>query len=579
MTRIPKELIDEIRLKSDIVETVASYIPLQRKGKNFVGLCPFHEDNNPSLSVNPERQIFKCFVCGTGGNVFSFIEQYEKIHFVEAVIKQAKNLNIDMSQFETNAITPVNQRKETLYSLMEEVMKFTSYQLKSQAGQAAYSMLKERGYDEETLNKFEVGVALSNNQIFNYLSAKGYAEEEMLSVDIIRIGEAQIQDVFYNRIMFPIHDQYNHVIAFSARTMDPNSNVKYINTSETELYTKSQHIYNLNRVKNKFRHADRLIITEGVTDVFAFSMAGFDEAVALLGVAISKTQIDLIRRNAKSVVLAFDGDKAGFDASFAIGQKLVQAQIPLKVWYNDLGLDPDELYKKHGERALEQGLEAALNWLDFLLIYGIGLYGTQSFEDKKRLVTFYLPFLNQEDQLTQDYFLNKLSDKTGFDVASLKSQLTTKTRETMARPQFLEHRKMEVPSVSRSELEILNQMILSKEASNIFASELGFLPSTLAQNTALLIQNIYRTSDHLSLADLLSEELTQDMKEFILALDEHLIINTYKSDIVYENIHYIKERLAKQNRRQILQKLENTEDIEEKTKILQELLKNRNQAH
>ncbi|HZJ86776.1 MAG TPA: DNA primase, partial [Erysipelothrix sp.] len=552
MARIPKELIDEIRNKSDIVETVSSYIPLQQKGKNFVGLCPFHEDNNPSLSVNPEKQIFKCFVCGTGGNVFGFIQEYEKIHFVEAVLKQAKNINIDVSQYETSFVSQTNPRQENLYELMHEVKRFTSYQLRSEEGQHALSILKERGYDDETLEKFGVGVALSNNQIFNFLQAKGYSEEEMLSVDMIRVGETSIQDVFYSRIMFPIHDQANHVVAFSARTTDPNSKVKYINTGDTEIYTKSQHIYNLNRVKDKFRHADQMILTEGVTDVFAFSMAGFDEAVSLLGVNISKTQLNLLKRNTKSVILAFDGDKAGFDATFEIGKKITQAGIPTKIWYNDSGLDPDDLYKSKGKEALEQGIENALDWLAFLIIYGQALYPSQSFEDKKRLVEFYLPHLDMQDHLTQEFYLKKLAELTEFDMSTLKSQLKTKSEiivQPKARPVQQIQNKVKI---SRAELELLNQMILSKEAANIYATSLGFMPSQFAQEIALLIQNIYRSQDRLDIADLLSEDLDQSTKQFILNFDEYLMVDVYHRDIVYENIELIKLRLDKENRRQML---------------------------
>ncbi len=571
MSRIPKEQIDQIRMKSDIVETIASYIPLNRKGKNFMGLCPFHEDNNPSMSVNPDKQIFKCFVCGEGGNVFSFIQKYEKVHFVDAVIKQAKNINIDISQYEKTTIAPINKRKEHLYNLMKEVRNFTSYQLKSKDGQMGLRNLRERGYQDAVLEKFQVGLALSGNQIFEFLKAKGYSEEEMLSVDVIRVGDTQIQDVFYNRIMFPIQDQFGNVIAFSARTLDPNSTVKYINTGETELYTKSHHIYNLNRVKEKFRYADRIIITEGVTDVFAFSMAGFDEAVSLLGVAISKTQIDLIRKHTKSVMLAFDGDKAGYDATYEIGKRLNAANIPIKIWYNDSGLDPDDLYKKEGAKALARGVEAALGWLDFLLTYATGLYGTHSFEDKKRLVSFFLPNIEHEDALTQEYYLKKLSDLTEFDVSTLKSQVKPssvpiyETRKQTPQIHFNQ--------ISRAELELLNQMILSKEAAMIYASELGYMPHEITQEAALLIQNIYRTHDKLSLADLLSEEISEVLTRFILELDDRLMINTYQKQIVYENIEKIKNHMAKENKRHMLNKLNQTKDLSEKTKLLDALLK------
>lgn len=582
MGNIPKELIDDIRAKSDIVETVSSYIPLNKKGKNFVGLCPFHEDSNPSMSVNPERQIFKCFVCGEGGNVFTFIEKYEKSNFVSAVIKQARNLNIDMSRYETTSIKPVNKHKEKLFALMKDVQNFTSYQLKSKDGAAALEVLRQRGYPDEIIEKFGIGVALSGNQILKFLKAKGYTEEEMLSADIIRIGAQDLQDVFYQRIMFPINDQYGNTIAFSARALDQNSKVKYINTGESELYTKGNNIYNLDRVKKEFRNAETMIITEGVTDVFAFSMAGYDNAVSLLGVACSETQLQLIKRNTKSVLLAFDADKAGYDATFALGLKLSRMHIPLKIWYNDSSLDPDDLYKQKGKEAISKGIEEALGWFDFLLTYGIGLYGIDAFDDKRRLISFYLPHLENQDTLTQDFYLGQLSKVSGFDVLTLKAQLRNtnapiENYETQTAPVVENYNDaLYTQNIPRAELEILNQMILSKEATQIFSKSLGFLPNELAQETALLIQNVYRTQDHLDLADVLSNELSDKMRKFILELEDRLTFYAYEKEIVEENIEAIKQKMYSNNSSSMLNKLKLAQGKEEQSKLLDAILKRKN---
>lgn len=577
MGKIPRDLIDQIRIKSDIVETISSYVPLNKKGKNFMGICPFHDDSNPSMSVNPERQIFKCFVCGEGGNVFTFIEKYEKTNFVDAVLKQAHNVNIDMSQYETTTITPVNQRKEALISLMAEVKNFTSYQLKSKDGMFAYNILRDRGYTDEVIELFGIGVALSGNQIFEFLKAKGYSEEQMLSVDIIRVGTQDIQDVFYNRLMFPIRDQYGNVIAFSARTVDPNSTVKYINTGETELYTKSNHVYNLDHVKNKYKYAEQIIITEGVTDVFAFTMAGFDNVVSLLGVACSDTQVQLIKRTGKSVLLAFDGDKAGIDATYAIGLKLRNAKIPISIWYNDSGLDPDDLFKSKGKEAIAEGINEALGWFDFLLSYSIGIYGLESFENRKRVISFFLPNIELEDSITQQHYLKQLSHKTDFDVDTLQSQLKTHRNPVSTQPTQLPiienyNQYILTSNVSRAELEILNQMILSKEAALIFSNSLGFLPNDLAHSTALMIRNVYRTQDTLQLADILSSELSDELRRFILELEERLTFNNYDESIVLENIDRIKLKLSESESTSMIRKLKSASNIVDQSKIFDDIL-------
>lgn len=591
MSRIPKELIDEIRNKSDIVETIANYINVDKKGNNYVALCPFHDDKNPSMSINQEKQIYKCFSCNAGGNVFTFIQDYEKISFPEAVIKQGKAVNLDMHSFEQTAPQPINQRKERLLMLLSEVQNFTSYQLKTSDGTAALDILHQRGYSDEVLDYFKVGVALSANAISDFLRAKGYTDEEMIAADVLRFGDNKLQDVFYNRIMFPIANQHGEVIAFSARTLNPNNQVKYINTGESELYVKSHHLYNLDKVKAKYRHADRIIIAEGVTDVFAFHMAGFDEVVATLGVNLSSEQIQLLKRHTSDVILAFDGDKAGYDATFNIGSKIIEAGLNLKVWYNDSGLDPDDLFRKEGSQALEKGLDASLEWYEFLLSYGRGLYGTESFDNKKRLVNFFLPYLQSVDLLSQTYYLGKLADATQFDVEVLKSQLKT-AQESYQEPNYPEwvkpyphthdttnYKEQQyslTQNISRAELELLNQMLFSKEANFIYSKELGYLPSPIANEAALLIQNHYRTHNTLELADLISDSISEDMRRFFLEIVDRLVVKKYDELIVKENIALIKEKMSEFDSKNTMKKIRKTQDLSKKIELLDELLKKKN---
>ncbi len=573
MRRIPENLIDEVRNKSDIVETISQYLPLTKKGKNYWGLCPFHDDSNPSMSVSTDRQIFKCFVCGAGGNVFSFIERFDNISFADAVIKQATNINVDMGAYANYTPMPVNQRKKRLESLMAEVLNFTSYQLHSKDGMMGQRFLNERGYPEAIIKKYEVGLSLTDNKIYNFLKAKGYEDDEMLSVDIIRLGDHGVQDVFYNRLMFPIHDQFDHVIAFSARTLDPNSTVKYINTSETELYTKGEHIYNLNRVKKENKTVDSLILCEGVTDVFAFDMAGITNVGALLGVALTDAQIKLIQKTTRHVVLAFDGDRAGTEATFNIGKKLVSHNINVSVWYNDSERDPDDLYREKGEKAIKEGLDHALGWIDFLLIYGMGQYGLDSFDNRKRVVQFVLPHLAQEDDLTQDYYLDKIAKKTGFSEGTLKSQLNgfdvPKEKEFVI-PMRTNYQVTR--NVSRAELEILKQMMLSKEAAVIYRDELGFLPHDLAFEFSLILIDVYRTKNVIEIADLLSLDLSDAMTRFVLEIEERLSVDTYQKEVVYENIGSIKARLEKANAKATHSEILNTPELDKQIDLLRDMI-------
>lgn len=573
MRRIPENLIDKIRSNSDIVETVSQYLPLTKRGKNFWGLCPFHDDSNPSMSVSSERQIFKCFVCGAGGNVFTFIEKFENISFVDAVIKQGHNINMDLQEYATVTARPVNKRRARLIQLMKEVENFATYQLSSQDGIQAQQILKERGYSESIIKKYKIGLALRKHKIYNFLKAKGFEDEEMLSVDMIRLGENDIQDVFYDRLMFPIHDQFDNIIAFSARTIDPNNSVKYINTGETELYTKGDHIYNLNRIKLNKKTVDTLIITEGVTDVFAFDMAGIENVVSLLGVSCTDQQLKLIQSTSRNVILAFDGDQAGYEATYNIGKKLINHNISVSVWYNDSERDPDDLYREFGAKPLLDGIDDALSWYDFILVYAQGQYGLNSFENRKRMVNFVLPYLSQADSLTQDYYLNKLSDKTGFTVDTLKSQISGIEIKQKSPVVITNRSKYHVTqNVSRAELEILKQMLLSKEASIIYRDKLGFLPNDLAFEFSLLLIDVYRTKDVIEIADLLSIDLSDNMQQFVLELEERLTFDVYNQEVVLENIGFIKKRLERENEAASKQEILKTEQIDAQLDLLKDII-------
>lgn len=571
MRRIPETLIETVRSNSDIVETVSSYMQLDKKGKNYWGLCPFHDDANPSMSVSPDKQIYKCFVCGAGGNVFRFIEDYEKISFVEAVIKQAHNVNVDLGEYETVSSRPIDERKARLWMLMEEVKNFTMFQLSVSDGNSAREILEKRGYSREILEQFEVGVALGNNQIHKFLVSKGYTDEEMLATDIIRLSNYEVQDVFYNRIMFPIKDAFNNIIAFSARAISDDNNVKYINTGESELYTKGKNIYNLNHIKSKRRKIDTLVITEGVTDSFAFTMAGHDNVVSLLGTALTDDQVRLLKGVANDIILAFDGDRAGREAAFKVGQRLIKDNFKVRIWYNDTDLDPDDLYRKKGSKPIMDGIEHALNWYDFLISYAVGQYGTSSYENKRRIVAFMVPHIAKSDTLAKDYYVKKLVELTGFSEGSLNELIGKQTVNNVVAPSEVvaNYNYKLTDKILRAELELLRQMTLSVKAMELYRDHLGFLPNDLAHEFALILIDQYRIKPKIVIADILSLELSDEMRQFIIEFDERLSIQDFDEAYVIENIDYITEYLKNENIDAKLKELRSKKDFETQFKLLQ----------
>lgn len=581
MKRIPESLIQDIRSKTDIVDLISQYVALNQKGKNYWGICPFHDDNDPSMSVSPDKQIYKCFVCGHGGNVFQFLQDYEKINFVESVLQLGESLNVDMSEYQRDVVEIDPQLKKH-YEIMDEAQRFLSYQLFSNQGEKGLKILQQRGYNDELLEKFDVGLALSSQSLTNFLMAKNYQEEDLVAVNLSRNIDGQLKDVFFDRLMFPIQDNQGKVIGYSARSLDKDSNIKYINTGNTSLYNKKDHVYNYHRAKDPARHQKSVIVTEGVTDVFAFSMAGYDNTVSLLGVAGTDEQVNQITRLSKNVVLAFDGDEAGQTASYKIGLKFKKLGCKVSIWYNDSGLDPDDLLRKEGQKALKEGIDNKNSWLDYIMYYAIGNYGLNSFENKKRVAEFIIKHLSSEDELAQNYYLKTVSEKTGLDFQILEDLLHTEnnkqSNQRKSKPIKKIMRKKEDLHITIPEQTILKQMINSKEAAYSYRDKLGFLIDERAQELGLILLDVYRIEDEINLADLLSLDIDDDMKNLIISLDGNTLPHEYHEDVFNENIDIIKKRLEQMGLKDLSNETMNEHDVTQKTDLLIQAINNKREG-
>lgn len=577
MKRIPESLIEDIRSKTDIVDFISQYLPLNRKGKNYWGICPFHDDSDPSMSVSPDKQIYKCFVCGHGGNVFRFVQDFDKLSFVDSVIKVGESINLDLSDFQRETVEIDPQLKD-YYKIMEEAQTFLNYQLYTDKGAEGLKILHDRGYSDEILKKFNVGLALSSESLSTFLSAKNYDEQDLIDVNLSRDTDRGLQDVFFDRLMFPIQDQNGKVIAYSGRAIQKDHDIKYINTSNTRLYTKGNVIYNYHRAKDPARHADSIIITEGVTDVFAFSIAGFDNVVSLLGVAGTDQQIKEVARLNRNVILAFDGDEAGQTASYKIGMKFKEMRCKVAIWYNDSAMDPDDLLKKQGPKAIKDGLDNKIDWLDYIVYYAMGAYGLNSFENKKRVAKFVIEHLSNEDQLAKEYYMNQIAEKTELDRELLNGFITNgqeHRQETSVRmlPKRKESFKITIPEQS-----ILKQMLYSKEAAHRYRDQLGFLIDDRAQSIGLILLDAYRTKDYIEIADLLSMDFDETMKDLILELDSNSLRAEYDERAFDEEILQVKRRLANLGMKQLKTDSRNQNDIDSKYDLLMQAIDNRREG-
>lgn len=367
---IPEHIIEEIRHRSDIVEVIGEHVRLQKRGKNFLGLCPFHAEKTPSFNVNPELAIYKCFGCGKSGSVINFIMDVNALSFPEAVRHLARRIGmvIDEDQ-QSDTERAEHMRTDAAHRALGAASEFYEQQLHDVNGKVALRYLVGRGLDEATIRSFHCGYSPDDWQTTGMeLISRGYSEQTMEDAGlIIRRDDGGMYDRFRGRVMFPIHDVMGRVVGFGARVVHADSGgAKYVNSPQSRVYDKSRVVYGLYQAKNEIRKLDRAILTEGYADTITLHQNGFTNAVASSGTALTTEQLKLISRYSKNIVIAYDGDDAGIQATI----KAIDLAIPLGFEVSIVSLpdseDPDTFVRSRGAEAFVRQLRDAQSFIDFL---------------------------------------------------------------------------------------------------------------------------------------------------------------------------------------------------------------------
>ena len=356
-----EEVIEEVRTKNDIVDVISGYVRLQKKGSSYFGLCPFHNEKSPSFSVSREKQMYYCFGCGAGGNVFTFLMDYENFSFVEALKFLADRAGVVLPEMEYSKEAKARaDRKTQLLEINKLAAQYFYVQLKSEQGKTAHAYLTGRQLSEETIKAFGLGYSSKySDDLFRYLRKRGYTEDLIRQAGLINTDEKNgVYDKFWNRVMFPIMDVNNRVIGFGGRVMG-DAKPKYLNSPETEIFDKSRNLYGLNRARTSRK--PYFLVCEGYMDVIALHQAGFTNAVASLGTALTTGHAALIKRYVQEVYLTYDSDEAGTRAALRAVPILKEAGITAKVIRMDPYKDPDEFIKALGAEEFEKRLEQAMD--------------------------------------------------------------------------------------------------------------------------------------------------------------------------------------------------------------------------
>lgn len=533
-----ESLIQDIRSKADIVEVVQHYLPLIKKGKNYVAVCPFHDDHDPSMSISQDKQIFKCFVCGAGGNVFNFVKDYEKIQFNDAVIKVANYIGYTLDEKYIINQTKIDPKQQALFNVLNEYVKYTRYILNTEDAIDAKKYLLNRGLDENTIQKFEIGYNLNNDQSTKFLLAKGFDLESCVKTNISRINEFGSKDVFNQRIVFPIHNPQGQVVAFTARTMNPNESSKYINSTETPLYIKGNLLYNYHRAIKNIKQTKEIIIVEGVMDVIALDRVNIENVVATLGTACTKEQITLIQNASNNVVLCYDSDSAGQTATLKLARLLLAHKLNVSIVQNNTGLDLDEIIEQKSKDALIKIMSQRTSYLDFFFNYSLTRLDLENYNQKKEFAKIVLSELDKlKDKFDRELMLDKLSQSTQFSrdqLLLLQDKPTQVIQSTTIKPKKSDIKKW-------AEKEIIGQMLFSAQAVFDFRQELGYFVNELYQKVALTIINYYRNHDELIIADFITTLEDKDMIELVTQIvDSDIYFRNYSKEALQDAIIEVK---------------------------------------
>lgn len=422
-----EDLIEEVRMKNDIVDVISGYVRLQKKGSSYFGLCPFHNEKSPSFSVSRSKQMYYCFGCGAGGNVFTFLMEYENLSFVEAVQLLADRAGVELPKMEYSKEAKERaDLKTTLLEINKAAAQYFYVQLKSEQGRIGYEYLKKRELSDETIKAFGLGYSNKySDDLYRYLRSKGYSEDLIRQAGLISTDEKHgVYDKFWNRVMFPIMDVNSRVIGFGGRVMGE-AKPKYLNSPETPVFDKSRNLYGLNRARSSRK--PYFLLCEGYMDVIALHQAGFTNAVASLGTALTPGHASLIKRYVREVYLTYDSDEAGTRAALRGVPILKDAGISAKVIRMDPYKDPDEFIKNLGAEEFERRIADARNGFLFSLEILERDYDMNSPEGKtaffreaaRRLIGF-------EDELERNNYIEAVAKIYQISAESLK-KLVTKT--------------------------------------------------------------------------------------------------------------------------------------------------------
>ena len=565
--KIDNSVLNEIRSNVDIVDVISGYIPLTSKGKNYFGVCPFHDDHSPSMSVSRERQIYTCFSCGASGNVFKFIQDYENVSFVEAVKKCADiaGIHLDIGKVKSN------NKFQELYDIYALSQKFYQNNINTKKGEKAKDYLYGRQLNDEIIKEFGIGLSLNEKDVLTkLLKSKNYSDEVLIRSGLVNENNYELNDVYRNRIMFPLYDLNGKVIGYNGRVYNGETENKYVNSKETDIFKKRELLYNYHRAKEFARQKKQIIIMEGPMDIIRAYTVGVKNCVAALGTAFGKEQAMLVRKLSTNVVLCFDGDDAGLKATKGAIDELQKLGITPKIVRLEDNSDPDEYILKNGGQAFINKLDNPMNIMEFKESLLKKEFNLNSASDLASYVNkMLLEIENMDDDILREASVVKLSEETKIDINLLKSKLTKKEKKV----DITSKREIKVNKYIKSERNLIYYMLINPDVIKIYEKKCTRMPTDIYRHLAFQIASFYKTNGYINVADLIT--YLDDDEDSIKAIGDITSLDLpdkVNFDEIEDYLNNIREYNEKQQVNLYKDKIRNETDYKKKIELANKAL-------
>ena len=546
------DLVKEIKQRADIVDVISYYLTsVQKKGKGYVAICPFHDDHDPSMQISKDKQTFHCFVCQNGGDVFTFVQKYDKCSFEEAVRKVCEIIGFDDPRLHKQVYQKkIDENLVPVYNCINELQKYYLYALTTEEGKVARDYLEKRKLTQEQCAKFGVGYSFADGKMtIEYLKAKGFSLKNIENTGIAIAQTSGMSDNNQGRLIFPIKDGTGQVCGFSARKINDDPEApKYVNSPATVIFNKGSILYNYHLAKQTAKHDGYVYVVEGFMDVFAFDTIGITSCVALMSTKLTEQHIEMLRRLGVEIRVCLDGDKPGQVAMMKIMAQLDGAHLPYRlVSMPGEVRDPDEILKQDGEDKLEVYVNSLVDPFNFALNYYQNISPLETIEDKKKVVYHFMPMISSmKDKIIQDDYIYKLAEATGFNSQTIRNSLKefkkkgntgeialTNVNAEVNTALDLKNLDRDIRRLTLAERTVLDLMFVSDEAIRFYEKDIKYFVNETYRAIANFILEQYRSSGVVDPSSLLSEVDTLELKNKDDIISEISAISFRKDKAVY----------------------------------------------